>query len=329
MKISVIIPVYNEEKNIARTIDSLLNQTFSDYEIIAVNDGSKDNSIDVLNRYKDKIKIIDKKKNEGQAKALNAGLKIASGDIIARTDGDSIVPPDWLERIHNNFKNNDIIAVGGWLAIAKEDSYWALANSFKDVIFNGVLKKAVTPNILPGANNAVLASALRDIGGYPDKKIYSEDFLLFSRLNKKGKIIRDDNLIIKTYYPGKFIDSIKRKFFWGVAGSSLFGNANTYKFYLRPLYYIGVLILVLLTIFGYFYSPALFMTAGILFLLVISPMTLGVFLVSMFYILKSKDYKYLKVLPTSAYYPFLLEFVYFVGLMYGIIGGNVKVWREV
>ena len=97
MKISIIIPVYNEEKNVARTIESLLNQTFKDYEIIAVNDASKDNSIDVLNKYKNKIKIIDKKKNEGQAKTLNAGLKIASGDIIARTDGDSIVPPNWLE----------------------------------------------------------------------------------------------------------------------------------------------------------------------------------------------------------------------------------------
>ena len=329
MKISVIIPVYNEEKNIGRTIESLLSQTFGDYEIIAVNDASKDNSIDVLNRYKDRVKIIDKKKNEGQAKTLNAGLKIASGDIIARTDGDSIVPPDWLERIHNNFKNNEIIAVGGWLALAKEDSYWALANSFKDVIFNGVLKKAVTPNVLPGANNAVLASALREIGGYPDKKIYSEDFLLFARLNKKGKIIRDDNLIIKTYYPEKITDSIKRKFFWGVAGSSLFGNASTFKFYLRPLYYIGLITLLILAIVGYFYSQALSMTAGILFLLGISPMTLGIFLISLFYILKSKDYKYLKVLPTTAFYPLLLEFVYFVGLMYGIIGGNVKVWREV
>jgi len=329
MEISVIVPVYNEEENIARTIESLLNQTFKDYEIIAVNDASTDNSIDVLNRYKDRIKIIDKKKNEGQAKTLNAGLKISKGDIIARTDGDSVVPADWLMRIHNNFKNDDIIGVGGWLAVANENSYWALANNFKDVIFNGVLKKAVTPNVLPGANNAVLASALREIGGYPDKKIYSEDFLLFSKLNKMGKVIRDDNLVIKTYYPEKFIDSIKRKFFWGVAGSSLFGNANTYKFYLRPLYYIGLITLLISVMVCYFYASTLSLMAGILFLLVISPMTLGVFLISLFYILKSTDYKYLKVLPTTILYPFLLEFVYFIGLIYGLSGGNVKVWREV
>ncbi len=329
MKISVIVPVYNEEKNIARTIDSLLNQTFNDYEIIAVNDASTDNSITVLNNYKDKIKVIDKKKNEGQAKTLNAGLKIAKGEIIARTDGDSLVPSDWLERIHNNFKNNDIVGVGGWLEVANENSYWALANSFKDVIFNGVLKKAVTPNILPGANNAVLASSLREIGGYPDKKIYSEDFLLFAILKKKGKIIRDDKLIIKTYYPEIFMDSIKRKFFWGVAGSSLFGNANTFKFYLRPIYYLGLSSLLILTCVSSFYSPMLFMAFGTLFLIAILPMTLGVFLISLFYILKSKNYKYLRVLPTSVFYPFLLEFVYFIGLVYGMLGGNVKVWSEV
>jgi len=328
MKISIIIPVYNEEKNVARTIESLLNQTFKDYEIIAVNDASKDNSIDVLNKYKNKIKIIDKKKNEGQAKTLNAGLKIASGDIIARTDGDSIVPPNWLEQIHDNFKDKDVVAVGGWLALANESSYWALASSFKDVIFNGVLKKAVTPNLLPGANNAVLASVLKEIGGYPSKKIYSEDSLLFAKLSKKGKVIKDDKLVIKTYYPKKFTDSMKRKFFWGIAGSSLFGSASTFKFYLRPIYYLGLIILPILLAVSFFYSATMFNLFAILFLIAVSPVTLGVFLISIIYILKSKDYKYLRVLPTTIFYPFLLEFVYFVGLVYGILGGNVKVWRE-
>jgi len=328
MKISIIIPVYNEEKNIARTIESLLDQTFKDYEIIAVNDASKDNSIDILNRYKDKIKIIDKKKNEGQAKTLNAGLEIASGDIIARTDGDSIVPPNWLEQIHNNFKNKDVVAVGGWLALINESSYWASASSFKDVIFNGVLKKAVTPNLLPGANNAVLASVLKEIGGYPDKKIYSEDSLLFAKLSKKGRIIKDDKLMIKTYYPEKFTDSIKRKFFWGVAASSLFGSASTFKFYLRPIYYLGLIILSVLLAVSFFYSETMFNLFAVCFLAAVLPMTLGVFLISIIYILKSKKYKYLKILPTTAFYPFLLELVYFIGLVYGILGGNVKVWRE-
>ncbi|MEA3453075.1 MAG: glycosyltransferase family 2 protein, partial [Patescibacteria group bacterium] len=206
MRISVIIPVYNEEKNIAKTIESLIKQTLNDYEIIAVNDGSTDKSVEILNKYRDKIKVIDKKQNGGQAKALNAGLKIASGSIIARTDGDSIVPSDWLERIHDNFKNNNIIAVGGFLTTIDENSYWALSNSFKDVIFNSFFKKIVTPNILPGANNAVLASELKVIGGYSDKKKYSEDSFLFFELSKRGKIMRDDNLIVRTRYPERFRD---------------------------------------------------------------------------------------------------------------------------
>ena len=59
MKISVIVPVYNEEENIGRTIDSLLDQAYDDYEIIAVNDASTDNSIDVLNKYRKKRKSFD------------------------------------------------------------------------------------------------------------------------------------------------------------------------------------------------------------------------------------------------------------------------------
>ena len=60
MKISVIVPVYNEEENIGRTIDSLLDQAYDDYEIIAVNDASTDNSIDVLNKYRKKMKVRQK-----------------------------------------------------------------------------------------------------------------------------------------------------------------------------------------------------------------------------------------------------------------------------
>ena len=89
-KISVIIPVYNVEKYLSECLDSIVNQTLKDIEIICVNDGSTDNSLSILQEYasKDKrIKIIDKE-NEGQGYARKVGLDIVSGEYILFCDSD-------------------------------------------------------------------------------------------------------------------------------------------------------------------------------------------------------------------------------------------------
>ena len=84
-KVSVIVPVYNTEKYISRCLNSLLSQTFSDMEIICVNDGSTDNSKVILEEYaskNNKLKIITQE-NQGLACARNSGLKVASGEFLA------------------------------------------------------------------------------------------------------------------------------------------------------------------------------------------------------------------------------------------------------
>ena len=81
IKVSVIVPVYNSEKTLERTIKSLLNQTLKDMEFIFVNDGSNDNSLEILNKYKDKITIIDQE-NNGPGGARNSGIKKANGEYI-------------------------------------------------------------------------------------------------------------------------------------------------------------------------------------------------------------------------------------------------------
>ena len=331
LKISVIVPVYNEEGYISNTLDALLAQKYKNYEIIVVNDASKDNTADVLGKYEGvpEIKVINKVKNGGQAKAINTGLDFASGEIIARIDGDSIAPPDWLEKINANFKKDNILAVGGWLDSSSDSSYWALANSLKDAIFNGFLKKRVTPNILPGANTAILASVFRQIGGYPEKdSYYSEDFQLYLKLSKLGKVVKDDSLRIETYYPEKLRGSLKRKFYWGVAGADVYRAGRTPKFYLRPLYYSTMIALTIAMFVSYIVLPSALWVFSLLLALQVLPMTLGLFLLAIAYVIKERGRRYVKVLPTALFYPFLLEFVYFIGLVSGLRGRKVKVWRS-
>jgi len=90
MKISIIIPVYNTEKYLKECIESCLNQTHDDIEVIAVDDGSTDNSVNILNDYAQKIKII-RKKNGGTASALNVGIKVMNGEWFKWLSSDDVL----------------------------------------------------------------------------------------------------------------------------------------------------------------------------------------------------------------------------------------------
>ncbi len=108
-KISVIIPVYNDEKYIAETLDSVIAQTFTDWEAICVNDGSTDNSLKILKQYakSDKrIHIIDQK-NQGVVIARNNAISKSKSDLIYPLDGDDIIKPDCLEKLYNKITNSN------------------------------------------------------------------------------------------------------------------------------------------------------------------------------------------------------------------------------
>lgn len=98
-KVSVIIPVYNSEKYISECLDSVLNQTFKDIEIICIDDGSTDKSFDILNRYNIKEKRITllTQKNLGQSVARNKALEIAKGEYIYFLDSDDYIEPNLIE----------------------------------------------------------------------------------------------------------------------------------------------------------------------------------------------------------------------------------------
>jgi glycosyltransferase involved in cell wall biosynthesis len=90
MKVSIVIPVYNAEKYLDECIQSALEQTYGDIEIIAVNDGSTDNSLEILKKYSDRIQIIDKK-NGGTPTALNAGVRIMTGEWFKWISADDVL----------------------------------------------------------------------------------------------------------------------------------------------------------------------------------------------------------------------------------------------
>ena len=115
-KISVIVPVYNAEKYIEKCISSIANQTMKDIEILAINDGSTDNSLNILDslslKYKGKLKIISKE-NGGAGSARNIGIENANGEFIKFVDADDYLKLDILDRMYNIAKENHVSLVRG------------------------------------------------------------------------------------------------------------------------------------------------------------------------------------------------------------------------
>lgn len=117
IKVSIIIPVYNAEKYLSHCLDSLVNQTLKEIEIICINDGSKDNSLNILEEYQKKdlrIKIIDQK-NQGVSAARNNGITQAKGEYIGFVDSDDWVDLDFYEKLYFAAKKFDSdISSGGF-----------------------------------------------------------------------------------------------------------------------------------------------------------------------------------------------------------------------
>ena len=125
-KISIIVPCYNVEKYLEKCLDSLINQTLRDIEIICVNDGSNDLTPDILKRYaaSDKRIQIINRENGGLSAARNTGLVHAQGEFVAYVDSDDWVDLNFYEKLYNSAKKyNAEIAVGSIYRPDEKDYY--------------------------------------------------------------------------------------------------------------------------------------------------------------------------------------------------------------
>ena len=107
--ISVIVPIYNIEPYVNRCVESVVKQTYSNLEIILVDDGSEDNSPSICDKWKEKDSriVVIHKANGGLSDARNAGMKISHGKFYSFVDGDDEISPNMLERLYKALRNTD------------------------------------------------------------------------------------------------------------------------------------------------------------------------------------------------------------------------------
>ena len=181
------MPVYNGERYLKEAIQSVLNQTYKDFEFIIVDDGSTDNSVKIIESFCDsRIKYV-KLRHGGIVKALNEGLKIAIGEYIIRTDSDDISLPERFEKLLNYMgTNGDVGVCGSWALSINENRENMSDMKYPPIENKEIRKYALFHNPFIHPSVILRKKAIDKVGGYKDFK-HNEDYELWTRVLKDSE----------------------------------------------------------------------------------------------------------------------------------------------
>ena len=188
---SIVIPLYNKELSIGDTIVSVLNQKFKDFELLIINDGSTDKSLDVVKTIKDhRIRIIDQK-NQGVSSARNRGVNESLYDFIAFLDGDDIWKNNHLEvlyKMHQEFSDASVFVTS--FDYSNDRAIFRNKRVKEVSKVENYFEEAITENIITSSNVLVKKNAFKVVGLFNENIKYGEDLDLWYRLAQKFDIIK-------------------------------------------------------------------------------------------------------------------------------------------
>lgn len=218
MKISILIPCHNEEKSIKACINSCLSQTRRFDQILVVNDGSTDRTLSILQKFKNKIEVLNIDEATGNKSYVQEyGLKFITGDILINTDGDTLLDKYFVEIIEHDFLDNNVAAVAGYVRSIKYN-WVTLCRAFDYTIGQGIHKLAQNYLgylfVIPGAAGAFRTEIFRKFIGF-DHDTITEDLDFTYKLHKNNlKIIFDNKAIVYTQDPDKLSSYIGQMRRW-------------------------------------------------------------------------------------------------------------------
>ncbi|MBI4606726.1 MAG: glycosyltransferase [Planctomycetes bacterium] len=188
-KVSVVMPVYNGETYLRPAIASILDQTFRGFELLIINDGSRDGSVAVIESFTDpRVRLLDNATNKGLIHCLNQGLEAARGEYVARQDADDVALPERFEKqVLLLDASPGVALVGTWLQLIDGDDRpvweWRYRTEPEAV------RWALLFNSAAGHSSVMYrAEAARRAGGYSKKRLHAEDFDLWSRMARSGDL---------------------------------------------------------------------------------------------------------------------------------------------
>jgi glycosyltransferase involved in cell wall biosynthesis len=191
MSVSVVIPAYNASRYLSQAIESVLAQTWPDFELIVIDDGSKDDTLEIAQRYAEqdaRVKVYTQP-NKGFAETLHRGFELAANEWVFRMDADDRMRPNRIERQLAFLAEHPELAVASTLVRHIDSRNRVIGHDNSRLVTHEAVQKLVSANELIGFSHpaaVVRKSAVQAVGGYRKEFWPSEDIDLWNRLVEKG-----------------------------------------------------------------------------------------------------------------------------------------------
>ncbi len=203
--VTFLVPAYNEEDYVGDTIEALLDLDYPDeqLDIIAINDGSEDGTLQVLERFSDRIDIIDKE-NTGKADSLNTALERVDTELVASMDADSVPEPDLLRKTVGHFEDERVDGVTPALKVL-DPSNWVEKIQWMEYVFQIFLRKVFSlfnvQYVLPGPGSIYRAETVKELGGWDDETLTEDMEIAFRIADSGGLLENSSNAVVWTVPP--------------------------------------------------------------------------------------------------------------------------------
>ena len=223
-KVAVLIPAYNEEKVIERTVRAALNSNYPNLRVIVIDDGSKDRTLEVArNAFEEeaaagKVLILGKR-NAGKAEALNYGIEhIGDAELFVGIDADTIIAPDAISRLVPHFINPKVGAIAGNAKVGNRVNLWTRWQALEYITSQNFERRALdvlgAVSVVPGAIGAWRVSAVREAGGYHIDTVAEDADLTMALLRRGYRVEYEDMALAYTEAPTNANGLMRQRFRW-------------------------------------------------------------------------------------------------------------------
>jgi cellulose synthase/poly-beta-1,6-N-acetylglucosamine synthase-like glycosyltransferase len=220
----VLIPAYNEEKVIERTIQGALDSDYPNLHVIVIDDGSKDRTLEVARRAfapeeaAGRVLILSKP-NGGKAEALNYGLEhIGDAELFVGIDADTIIAPDAIARMVPHFLNPKVGAIAGNAKVGNRVNFWTRWQALEYITSQNFERRALNTmgavSVVPGAIGAWRVSAVREAGGYHVDTVAEDADLTMALLRNGHRVEYEDRALAFTEAPTNANALMRQRFRW-------------------------------------------------------------------------------------------------------------------
>jgi cellulose synthase/poly-beta-1,6-N-acetylglucosamine synthase-like glycosyltransferase/spore germination protein YaaH/peptidoglycan/xylan/chitin deacetylase (PgdA/CDA1 family) len=223
-KVAILIPAFNEEKVIERTIQGALDSDYPNLHVIVIDDGSKDRTLDVAQKaFRKEVAngrvVILTKPNSGKAEALNFGLEhIGAAEVFVGIDADTIIAPDAIARMVPHFLNPKVAAVAGNAKVGNRVNLWTRWQALEYITSQNFERRALNTmgavSVVPGAIGAWRVSAVREAGGYHLDTVAEDADLTMALLRNGYRVEYEDLALAFTEAPTNANGLMRQRFRW-------------------------------------------------------------------------------------------------------------------